>query len=183
MSPTRTRPPLAESADLELTWLQNAYADWLTTATGYEVDTRSVALAITLRKQFTQSDAYTDAMAQKQNAALQAGVERRNRAKQRILDRAAKFKAKADEILAQAAEMGLTGPVVDPPAPKVDEVAARRATKPTSKASKAAATTAKSIPPRAPRAAKATAKPPAAKSRAASVPIATDGDEPGEDVF
>lgn len=45
-------PDLTRYAEKDITDAMSQYADWLTEATGYKVDPRSVALAGTLRMQF-----------------------------------------------------------------------------------------------------------------------------------
>lgn len=76
-------PELAAYAEKDPTELQEMFADWLSTKTGYDVDVKSVALATSLRGAYQKSPENQDHLAARREAAELRVAEREKRAAER----------------------------------------------------------------------------------------------------
>lgn len=112
-------PELADYAEKDPTELQEMFADWLSTKTGYDVDVKSVALATSLRGAYQKSPENQDHLAARREAAEQRVADREKRAEER------EAKAKAPAPAKKAAPAKKTA-AASAPATKVAPPKRRR---------------------------------------------------------
>lgn len=118
---TPTAPRFANYAEKEATPTMQAYAEWLTRETGYDVDPRSVYLGSALRGQFQKSEGNQARIADAASAREQAKTDRAQRKAER--EAAAKERA-AKKAAAEAKRIERAKAVLAAAEAKAEEKAA-----------------------------------------------------------